>query len=50
MEQPISVNSPIWEDFGHLTAIAAIRKFLSCSLENDIEEARSTHGRERIEA
>jgi len=45
-----SVISPTWEDLGHLAAIAAIRTFLNYFLEKDIEEARSTSGRERIEA
>lgn len=45
-----SVISPTWDDLGRLAAIAAIRTFLNYFLEKDIEDARSTPGRERIEA
>ena len=45
-----SVIAPTWEDLGFLAAIAAIRTFLNFFLEKDIEEARPTPGRERIEA
>ena len=45
-----SVISPTWETLGQLAAIAGIRTFLNYFLEKDIEEARSTPDRERIEA
>ena len=45
-----SVIAPTWEDLDFLAAIAAIRTFLNFFLEKDIEEARSSSGRERIEA
>ena len=45
-----SIIAPTWDDLGFLAAIAAIRTFLNYFLEKDIEEARPTPGRERIEA
>jgi uncharacterized membrane protein len=45
-----SVIAPTWEDLGFLAAIAAIRTLLNYFLEKEIEEARPSPGRERIEA